>query len=159
MIANFFANNPYAWAVILALWQTAELYLGVKKPADAGSVPQLLYRFLQRIFSPKPKGATEVSTNANAITVSIVVDGPTWNAGGTLVDAGTKLLASEKMPQVVQEELGPILAQMGSLSSVPADFTGDPASVLNAAALRAIQLEEAYRQSKAHPAVAPTPAK
>lgn len=155
MIVNFFANYPYAWAVILALWQTAELYLGVKKPADAGSVPQLLYRFLQRIVSPKPKGATQVSTtNPNAITVSVVVDGPTWNAGAELNVAGKKIIAGEKPQQVLAEELGPVLAQMAALGSIPADFAGDPATVLNAAALQAIQLEEAYRQSKAHPAVA-----
>lgn len=161
MIANFLANYPYFWAVMATLWQTAELYLGLKKPMDAGSVPQLLWRILCTIQirlqgTKVPKGATTMaSANPNVIIVSVLVDGPTWNAGGTLVDSAKKLLAGEKPQQVMQEELGPILAQMSTLATIPADFAGDPATVLNAAALRSIEIEEAYRQSKAHPAVAP----
>ena len=156
MIPSLIASYPWITPALLVIWQTIELYLGFKKPMDAGSVPQLLYRLLQRIFSKKTndlKGASTMA-NPNAITISVTVDGPTWTAGGTIVDAAKKFEAGEKPPQILQEELGPLLGQMAALALIPADFAGDPATVLNAAALRTVELEEIIRLAKK---TAPTP--
>lgn len=160
MIANFLANNPYFWAVMATLWQTTELYLGLKKPMDAGSVPQLLWRMLctiqLRFTKTKPKeGAIPMPTNPNAISVSVSVDAATWNLGATILDAADKVLAGEKPPQILAEEIGPVMAQMGALAQIPADFAGDRATVLNAGVLRAVQLEEKIRL---HPSLTVVPA-
>src|ERR1035441_2518065 len=107
---------PWLTPVLLAIWQTIELYLGWKKPMDAGSGPQLLWRILCtiqiRLANRKNKGAPVMATNPNARAVSVTVDGPTYDILALGVDVIKKVLSGEKPQQVVQEELGVILAQV-----------------------------------------------
>ena len=152
MINGWLDLHPMLYAVVSTLLTLAlEAVIGEKRPLDAASLLKLLWVICTRLFQrTTSKGAPSVpTTNPNAIAVTVMVDGPTWNAGATIVDAAKKFKAGEKAQQVLAEELGPLLAQMSTLSTIPADFTGDPATVLNAVALRTVELEEVIRAKTA----------
>lgn len=160
MITSWLEAHTAIYWVAWALYAILELVIGEKKPLGAPSSLRLVWEVLARTFlKEKPKGALVTTTNPNAITVSVVVDGPVYTAGGTILESTQKILAGEKPQQVITEELGPVMAQLSTLGMIPADFTGDRASVLRAAALRAIDVEEAIRISKIPLVSAPAPAK
>lgn len=161
MIANFLANNPYFWAVMAAIWQTTELYLGVKKPMDAGSVPQLLYKFLQHIFTKKKTPTTgdttmtSTSANPNIRHLDVVVDGPTYDALGVVVALVKGVAAGQKPQEAVAAALPQILASFTQLSQIPGDLALDRASVLEAVSQRMGDLAEAFILAKTAAPVPP----
>lgn len=160
MIVNLIANNPWLTPALLVIWQTLELYLGLKKPMDAGSIPQLLYRILQYLLTRKTKGFTQMATNPNARSIPVTVDGPTYDVLAIGVDIVRKALSGDKPQQIAQEELGAVMAQLGSLGQIAGDFALDRASIEAAVALQLQALVDAIlaaRLTKA--AVTPAGAK
>lgn len=158
MIANFLANNPYFWSVLAVLWQIAELYLGLKKPMDAGSLPQLLYRLLQRVFSRKStqKGAPPMpSANPNVITISVTVDKPTYDALGVVVSLINGIAAGQKPQEALTNALPAIMGSFGQLGQIPGDLVLDRASVIEAVSQRLGDLVEAFVLAKTSPVIAP----
>ncbi len=165
LIPDLILNNPYVTAAGLVLWQVIEIWLGVKKPVDAGSIPQLIWNLLQRFRTKiKTKGATVMPTNPNATSVCMDLDKPVTDLFNAINDALKKIQAGEKPQQVATEVVGPALQLLTELPQVAGDYAADPLSVKRAIALGLLQLEEtllAARLAKAPvtltgaPAVAP----
>lgn len=115
MIANFLANYPWFLTILTTLGGTAEIYLGIKRPMDAGTLPVLLYRLLQRLFS-KTKGApvpiqsqtTPIAKETNDVVVLVLNLARDFKAGlksGDMVgkEVGTLMTAVQDSDQIIVE--------------------------------------------------------
>lgn len=139
MINDFLANHGGVLGAILYLLTLAlEAYLGKTQPLGAASTFALSWKLIQQLLAyfHKPKGATSMSTNPNARTISVTVDGPTYDALGLGVDVIKKVLSGEKAQQVATEELGAVMTQLGSLGQIAGDFALDRPSIEAAVALQ-----------------------
>lgn len=158
MIPDLIVSNPYLAAAGLVLWQVVEIWLGVKKPMDAGSIPQLIWTFIQRFHRKITKGAP-IMANPNAVVVTVNIDKPVQDVCLAVKDIFLKLQASEKPQQVAQEEIGTLMLLLGELSSIGPDYVADPTSVENALALGLVAIKDAVLAARAAKAAAtPAPA-
>lgn len=101
-----------------------------------------------------------MATNPNARSIPVTVDGPTYDVLAIGVDIVRKALSGDKPQQIAQEELGAVMAQLGSLGQIAGDFALDRASIEAAVALQLQALVDAIlaaRLTKA--AVTPAGAK
>lgn len=156
MIPDLILSNPYLTASGLVLWQVVEIWLGVKKPMDAGSVPQLLWTLIQRVHQKVTKGVP-VMPNPNAVAVQVNVDKPVSDLLSALEDVILKLAAGEKPQQVAQEEIGALMLLMGELANIGPDYVADPASVENALLLGLAAIKDAVMAARAAKAAPPLP--
>lgn len=168
MINSFFESHPglaavfgfLGWLVTLVV----EAYLGKAKPLDAASSLALLWKLIQAAIDRfrKRKGAPlttnstnppaqVLSANPNARNVPVVVDGPTYDVMGIIVDAFRKHFAGEKSQQIAGEEIGAAMSQLGALQSIPADASLDLQTVENAVAVRMVELGEVIRAGRLAP--------
>lgn len=145
-------QSPKVAAALLIAWQTAEVYLGLKKPMDAGSIPQLLCRLVQYIVSvvrrapgiqPAGRENPMTSANPNARPITTDVDGPTYDALGIVVEAIQKLASGESPQQVVQEEMGKAFALVTQIPMIQNDLALDRKTVEAAFTLQATALIDA----------------
>ena len=149
---TFAAAHPFFAALGLVLWELTEIWLGVLKPMDAGSIPQLLWKLILRW---KIKGEAHMPANPNARSLNVNVDGPTYDALGLIVDAVKKLAAGEKPQQVATEEIGQALAVFNEVPMIQADIALDRASVEAAVALRLADLIDALLAARAAKGASP----
>jgi hypothetical protein len=146
MITSLLASYPWLAPVGLVIWELIEIWLGVLKPMDAGSIPQLMWNFILHL---KRKGAQHMANNPNARALSVTVDGPTYDALGVLVTVVEKLAAGEKPQAVATEEIGQAMALMTELPQITGDYVLDRLSVENAVGLQMASLVDAIMTIRA----------
>lgn len=131
--------------IAAALWGTVEIYLGIKRPMDSGTLPQLLWKLITR-FRKQPQEVAPVPTNPNpnAISLQVVVDGPTYRALGVVTDMIKAITSGQDAKEAVLAISPRLIEAFGDLSKISPDYKIDKTSVVEAVSQRLGDMVESF---------------